>query len=113
MIGLILSGCGNGNDTPTGTSAGASEELRPVIEALFLGSGPLIPRDGLTACPSQGRWNGFPRGTTVRVRVSTTVSGDKRAAIQQTADQVSEATNGAVNCGGRTDRRPESHSGCQ
>lgn len=47
------------------------------VEALFLGSGDFAPRDGNIACPSWNeRWSGFPRGTTVRVIMSTTVDGN-------------------------------------
>lgn len=66
------------------------------IDALFFGSGPLRPSDGATACPFMGFWSGFPRGTTVTVRVSTTVSEDKREAIRRALDQVFEATRGAI-----------------
>lgn len=70
---------------------------RHYIEAIFLGSGPLTPADGLLACPSsRGTWSGFPRGTTVRLRISTTVSDDKRQAIARAAAQVAEATHDAV-----------------
>jgi hypothetical protein len=69
---------------------------RDFIEAIFLGSGPLTPSDGLYACISRGNWTGFPRGTVVRLRVSTTVSADKRQAIEQTAAQVGSATAGAI-----------------
>jgi len=47
-----------------------SVPITEAVEALFLGSGPLIPTDGFVACPTQGVWSGFPRGTTVRVIVS-------------------------------------------
>jgi hypothetical protein len=79
-------GCGEGG--------GGDEDT---VEALFLGSGPLIPTDGSVTCPSVGRWNGFPRGTTVRVIVSTTLSIDKQEAIREALKQVPEATNGAIN----------------
>jgi hypothetical protein len=70
---------------------------RDYIEAIFLGSGPLSPTDGNYACPTlRGTWTGFPRGTVVRVRVSTTDSADKRQAIQQAAAQVATATGGVI-----------------
>ncbi len=47
------------------------------VEALFLGSGEFVPQDGNLGCPSWNeRWSGFPKGTTVRVIVSTTVDGN-------------------------------------
>jgi hypothetical protein len=71
--------------------------MRDYIQAIFLGSGPLSPSDGNYACPTTaGFWTGFPRGTVVTVRVSTTESTDKRQAIQNAAAQVSSATHGAV-----------------
>jgi hypothetical protein len=71
--------------------------LRDYVEAIFLGSGPLSPTDGNYACPSfKGTWTGFPRGTPVKVRISTTVSLDKRQAIQQAVAQVTNATGGTI-----------------
>jgi hypothetical protein len=74
-----------------------SSFTRDYIQAIFLGSGPLSPTDGNYACDTgPGFWTGFPRGTVVTLRVSTTESQDKRQAIQQAAAQVSSATQGAV-----------------
>ena len=75
---------------------GAVAENADVIEALFLGSGPLTPADGSHACPLTDYWKGFPRGTTVKVRLSTTVSEKVREAIEQALLQVPEATTGAI-----------------
>ena len=70
---------------------------RDYIEAIFLGSGPLSPTDGTYSCPTfPGFWSGFPRGTLVTIRVSTTESADRRQAIQQAATQVNSATLGAI-----------------
>ena len=71
-------------------------ENADVIEALFLGSGPLTLADGSHPCPLTDYWKGFPRGTTVKVRLSTTVSEKVREAIEQALRQVPEATNGAI-----------------
>ena len=71
-------------------------ENADVIEALFLGSGPLAPADGSHPCPLTDYWKGFPRGTTVKVRVSTTVSEKVREEIEEALRQVPEATNGAM-----------------
>jgi hypothetical protein len=74
----------------------ASRAQQDVREALFMGSGPLTPSDGFPACPSFNEWSGFPRGTNVKVRVSTTVTENVRQAIQQALQQVPNATNGAI-----------------
>jgi hypothetical protein len=71
-------------------------ENADAIEALFLGSGPLKPRDGSHPCPLTDYWKGFPRGTTVKVRLSTTVSEKVREAVKGALRQVPEATNGAI-----------------
>ncbi len=101
VLALVLVGC-ESKDTPTGTrtaetlSAAQSIQTPDVVDALFLGSGPLIPRDGLTACVSAGIWNGFPRGTAVRVRVSTSVAPAARDAIQRAAGQVGAVTESVI-----------------
>ena len=68
------------------------KQEREVIEALFFGTGPL----GAKACPAHQRWAGFPRGSHIKVIVSTTVSEDKRDQIRAALDQVEEATHGAI-----------------
>ena len=100
----LVTGVAAGSATITATSEGKSQaaaltvvlNLKDVIEALFMGSGPLTPSDGFPACPWQGRWTGFPRGTHVTVRVSTTVSADKLSAIRNAVDQVEGATGGVI-----------------
>ena len=107
LFGATLGACGGGGSpvqpappaSPTPAAApipALRPELKAAIEALFLGTGALAPRDGFSACPSPGRWTAFPRGTRVRIRVSTTVSPDKLAAIQDTASEIPIATNGAI-----------------
>ena len=100
----VLAGCGNGQ-SPT-ESARLAETRRleaeaaqtpDVVDALFVGSGPLIPRDGATECPLQGFWSGYPRGATVRVRISTRVPAGVQAGIAGTASSASEATGGVLN----------------
>jgi hypothetical protein len=95
---FVLSGCG-GSDTPTTTQLSqrriSSAQTLPtpdVVDALFLGSGPLIPRDGQTQCAIPGTWVGFRRGTPVRVRVGAGVPAAAQAAIQRVAEQVGTAT---------------------
>jgi len=51
-----------------------------VIAALFLGEGPLRPAQGNT-CPDTGFWRAFPRGSRIRVRLSTALSTGERNTI--------------------------------
>lgn len=78
------------------SNAQESSETADAVEALFMGSGPLTPSDGRLACPFINFWSGFPRGTTVTVRVSTIVSETVRQAIRLALQQVPHATNGAI-----------------
>jgi hypothetical protein len=99
----LLAGCGNGQ-SPTETARLAEarriedEAARTpdVIDALYLGSGPLIPRDGTTECPVQGFWSGYPRGATVRLRVSTRVSAAAQDGLASAASTAGDATRGAL-----------------
>jgi hypothetical protein len=77
-----------------------------VIEAMFLGSGPLTPRDGTTGCVVNGYWHVFPPGT-VRVRVSTTVPAPAREAIELAASQVGPVTRGVLQVAVETTTEPE------
>lgn len=76
--------------------AGEAVNNADAVEALFFGAGPLTPSDGFPACSARKKWAGFPRGTTVTVRISTTVSKTVRYAIRHALRQVPEATNGAI-----------------
>ena len=103
-VAWIAAGCGNGQSpTETGRLAeGRQAEVREtlktteVIDALFLGSGALIPRDGAPECPFQGFWSGYPRGSSVRLRVSSGVPGPVQSALSAAIGPVSDATGGAV-----------------
>jgi len=88
-----------------GTSGASPEatfvlpDLGDYLEALFLGSGPLIPdatRDPNLSCPRRGIWSGFPRGTTIRNRASALIPAQYRDAIRVVLDQVPEATAGRL-----------------
>jgi hypothetical protein len=97
-----MAGCDTGH-SPTESGrlsearARAAETPRTpeVIDALFLGTGPLIPRDGLTQCPTQAVWSGYPRGSAVRIRVSSQVAG-LRDALEHAIASLSGATGGAL-----------------
>ena len=99
----LLAGCGN-SQSPTEVARLAearrveAEAVRTpdVVDALFLGSGPLIPRDGSQDCPLQGVWSGYPRGTTVRMRVSSRVPGPAQAGLSGAVGPLAGATGGAL-----------------
>ncbi len=89
----------------SGTSGASPEatfvlpDLGDYIEALFLGSGPLIPdtpNDPNRSCPLRGIWIAYPRGTTVRNRVSAQIPAPYRDAIRGVVDQVPQATAGRL-----------------
>jgi hypothetical protein len=100
----LLAGCGNGQ-SPT-EAARLAESRRSeaeaaktpdVVDALFVGSGPLIPRDGATECPFQGFWSGYPRGAQVRVRLSSRVPPAVQAGLSAALEPIGVATGGALN----------------
>jgi hypothetical protein len=99
----LLAGCGSGQ-SPT-EAARLAESRRAeaetaktpdVVDALFLGSGPLIPRDGSTDCPLQGFWSGYPRGTLVRMRVASRVPAPAQAGLAAAVGSLAVATGGAL-----------------
>lgn len=101
---LLVAGCGDGK-SPTGSpglaqarqaTAEPSVQAADVIDALFLGTGPLIPRDGLTGCPFPGVWTGYPRGTVVRVRLSGRVPAPVVESLQQAVAPIPDVTGGAL-----------------
>jgi len=79
-----------------GTGARQKVEISNTAAALFLGSGGLTPSDGKAACPHRGYWVGFPRGTTVKIRISKTVSEPIVQAIREALEDVPDATGGAI-----------------
>jgi hypothetical protein len=81
--------------TPASAPPTVAAELQPVIEALFLGSGPLVPRNRATGCFRNGYWHVFPPGTVV-LRVSTTVPASARQALEASASQLGPVTRGAL-----------------
>ena len=83
--------------------------MRDYIEALFLGTGPLTPTDGVRGCPqSFGRWLGFPAGTTVQLLISSSVPPPSASALTDAAATVPGATGGAlsVNVGSTSEANP-------
>jgi len=101
LAALLLSACGS-DKSPTSSRSLAEtrqDALVPVtetVDGLFLGTGPLVPRDGPSDCPSQGTWSGYPRGTALRLRVSTSVPQAVVDALKQAIGPISEATIGGL-----------------
>ncbi len=99
----LLAGCGSGQ-SPTEAARLAesrraeAESLKTPdwVDALFVGSGPLIPRGGSTDCPLQGFWSGYPRGTLVRMRVARSVPAPVQAGLAEAAEALAGATAGAL-----------------
>jgi hypothetical protein len=89
-----------------------SVDLRDIIDALYFGNGPLIPRDGLRYCVSgSGRWITYPAGVTVRLIISASaVSAAAQQAVQRAAEQWIASTLGSnsviVQLTGDPDPRP-------
>lgn len=100
----LLAGCGSGQSPTEAARLGEARRVEAdqaiktpdVVDALFLGTGPLIPRDGSSDCPFQGIWSGYPRGSTVRMRVSSRVPGAAQAGLAGTIGPLAGATGGAL-----------------
>jgi hypothetical protein len=102
-LAALAAACSNGQSPTEAARLAESRRLEAeqaktpdVIDALYLGSGPLIPRDGLTECPAQGIWSGYPRGTALQLRVSSRVPGAIQSALAAAAAPLTGATAGAL-----------------
>jgi len=104
VAALLLAACGN-SQSPTDPArlaeahrveADLAVKTPDVVDALFLGSGPLIPRDGVVDCPLQGFWSGYPRGASIRLRVSSRVPGSAQAGIAGAIGALAGATAGSL-----------------
>ncbi len=93
---------------PGSVSTELDEFTKDYIEAVFLGTGPLVPRDGFTACVTNpGRWASYPRGTRVDVVLSRTLDKggdgvDTVQLVQAALRSVEQATLGAITTTVRT-----------
>ena len=96
VFARVKSRRGGTTSSPTADVSDWFLDMKDYVEALFLGTGPLVPTDGNHGCSATGWVRGFGRGTTVPLSVSTTVSSDKVAVIHGVADQVAVATAGAM-----------------
>ena len=101
VLAILILSCDSPTDPQSGTTP-QDEFRKDYIEAIFLGSGPLVPQDGFTACVTHsGRWAAFPRGTTIRVIVSNTLDQgsdgvDTKRLIEEALETVSAATLGNI-----------------
>ncbi len=86
LAGLILAtalglACGKNGGSPTSPPPPNPAITRAnVIAALFLGEGPLRATQGAT-CLDSGFWRAFPRGSRIRVRLSSALSAGERSTI--------------------------------
>jgi hypothetical protein len=98
----LVAGCSDGQSPTESARLAEGRQIREAakrpeaIDALFLGSGPLIPRDGATDCPLQGFWSGYPRGASVQVKVSSRVPAAAQGGIADAAASLGGVTLGAL-----------------
>ena len=72
-------------------------DLRDYIEAIYLGSGPLVPPDWQAACPSADRrWSGFRAGSTVVIKFGSSVPDDDVYWLENATEGLHELTNGHI-----------------
>jgi hypothetical protein len=74
----------------------ADEQMAGVIEALFLGTGPLALQESPGCDAGLNRMRGWPRGTHVRVVSYASVDQTRRAAVQRSLAQAMTALTPAV-----------------
>ena len=91
----------NENDTSEPSNEVTAEiidvDLADYIDAIFMGSGRLVPSDGFTACLRDQSWIGWPEGSIVRVIVSAPqVPSRAESYLRDTVAQVDDATAGKV-----------------
>ena len=99
ILALGVLSCSDSGIEPTPPS---DDFMKNYIEAIFLGTGSLAPQDDFTACVTRkGQWAAFPKGTVVRVIVSSTLNlgsdgVDTKELIENALASVSEATLGHI-----------------
>jgi hypothetical protein len=101
LIGALSSlACGSGS--PTAVPLPAPEltetplDTRLLIEALFLGTGPLADHGNRGCLTQADRMAGWPEGSVVKITMASTLSADERAGVIGPASQAREATGGAI-----------------
>lgn len=70
---VLLSACSPARPTPD-----SPPDLEDVIEAIFLGSGPLAAGD----CIGRGVWVSYPRDSTVTLQIATSIDAAGRQALE-------------------------------
>jgi hypothetical protein len=81
VAAMLILACGKNGGSPTSPPPPNPQITRSnVIAALFLGQGPLRPAQGAT-CPNNGFWRAFPRGSRIRVRLSTALTTGERNTV--------------------------------
>jgi hypothetical protein len=70
---VVLPACSQTAPTPE-----SPPDLRDVIEAIFLGSGPLAAGD----CVGPGVWVSYPRDSTVTLQIASSIDGAGRQALE-------------------------------
>jgi hypothetical protein len=70
--------------------------LKDLIEALFLGTGPLAQNPQAGCLAGAGTMSGWPSGASVTVTLASSLTADQRRRAAAAAGQVHQATSGAV-----------------
>jgi hypothetical protein len=92
VLTSLIFGCQGGDESPTAPPPPSSVINREnVTEAIFLGTGPLAAGG---ACGGGTNWQAYPRGSRLRLIVSTTVSAEQLATITTVASEIPALTNG-------------------
>jgi hypothetical protein len=100
-VGVLLGACGSGGSVDPAVPPARMESLhapvsaghadfKDMIEALFFGTGPMARLDSPGCDNSLQRMRGWPIGSRVRVVAYGSVDAERRAAVQQTLQQVNE-----------------------
>ncbi len=83
---LVLAAC-SGSSSSSPVAPTSASESRAVIEALFLGTGPLARVDNPGCDPALQRMRGWSRGSRVPVVSYASIDVERRAVVQRTLDQ--------------------------
>ncbi len=81
---------------PQSTLVAVDGQFSALIEALFLGTGPMGRPDNPGCDSRMHRMRGWPRGSRIRVVAYATVDADRRAAVQHTIEQANAVLGSVV-----------------